>query len=188
MEPFHETCNQDVSNDFVINSYVPILFTNSVLKSFFKRGRGRVLNVGSLSSLLACPFASTYVSAKTALLAFHKNLQMEFEMMRASPNIQIHLSVPGVVDTPGAKSPVRRFGVASTEQITSNDLDFFGSSTHLTPFWEHRVYQLAGLVELLPYKWLASLYREGIESENPIPLVIKHEKFDFRLKKNKDEL
>ncbi len=57
-----------------VNVMAPMLLTKLFLPGMVKRGRGRVLNVGSISGFLASPYASTYYSSKAFLLSFSQGV------------------------------------------------------------------------------------------------------------------
>ena len=55
----------------------PALLSQAFLPGMRERGFGRIINVGSLHSLVASPFKSAYVAAKHGLLGFAKTLALE---------------------------------------------------------------------------------------------------------------
>ncbi|PQV63528.1 hypothetical protein B1R32_11189 [Abditibacterium utsteinense] len=57
-----------------VNIMTPMLLTRLFLPGMVKRGRGRILNVGSISGFLASPYASTYYSSKAWLLSFSQGI------------------------------------------------------------------------------------------------------------------
>jgi short-subunit dehydrogenase len=57
-----------------VNIMAPMLLTKLFLPGMVKRGRGHVLNVGSVSGFLASPYASTYYSSKAFLLSFSQGV------------------------------------------------------------------------------------------------------------------
>ena len=57
-----------------VNIMAPMLLTRLFLPEMVKRGRGRILNVGSVSGFLASPYASTYYSSKAFLLSFSQGV------------------------------------------------------------------------------------------------------------------
>jgi len=70
--------------------------TRAVLPSMQKRGFGRIINIGSIHSLVASPFKSAYVAAKHGLLGFSKAVALE----TAEVDITINTICPSYVRTP----------------------------------------------------------------------------------------
>ncbi len=60
------------------------------------RGFGRIINMGSIHSLVASPFKSAYVAAKHALVGFSKVIALE----TANTDITINTLCPSYVKTP----------------------------------------------------------------------------------------
>jgi 3-hydroxybutyrate dehydrogenase len=70
--------------------------TQAVLPGMRERGFGRVINIGSIHSLVASPFKSAYVAAKHGLLGFAKVIALE----TADTDITINTVCPTYVKTP----------------------------------------------------------------------------------------
>jgi 3-hydroxybutyrate dehydrogenase len=70
--------------------------TRAVLPSMRERGFGRIVNMGSIHSLVASPFKSAYVSAKHGLVGFTKAIALE----TADTDITINTICPSYVKTP----------------------------------------------------------------------------------------
>ena len=51
--------------------------TRAVLPGMRARGFGRIINIGSIHSLVASPFKSAYVAAKHGLVGFSKVIALE---------------------------------------------------------------------------------------------------------------
>ena len=71
------------------------LMTRAVLPGMKRRGFGRIVNMGSIHSLVASPFKSAYVAAKHGLLGFAKAVALE----TAQANITINTICPSYVRT-----------------------------------------------------------------------------------------
>ncbi|GBL03406.1 3-hydroxybutyrate dehydrogenase [Glaciecola sp. KUL10] len=74
----------------------PALLTQAFLPNMRKNDFGRIINVGSIHSLVASPFKSAYVAAKHGLLGFSKTIALEM----GDANITINTLCPAYVKTP----------------------------------------------------------------------------------------
>jgi 3-hydroxybutyrate dehydrogenase len=74
----------------------PFLMTRAVLPGMRSRGFGRIINIGSIHSLVGSPFKSGYVAAKHALLGFAKAVALE----TAGLDITINTLCPAYIRTP----------------------------------------------------------------------------------------
>ncbi|MFT3896359.1 MAG: 3-hydroxybutyrate dehydrogenase [Thermomonas sp.] len=70
--------------------------TRAVLPGMRERGFGRIVNIGSIHSLVASPYKSAYVAAKHGLLGFSKVIALE----TADTDITINTICPTYVKTP----------------------------------------------------------------------------------------
>ena len=70
--------------------------TRALLPGMRARGFGRIVNIGSIHSLVASPYKSAYVAAKHGLLGFSKVLALE----TADVDITINTICPTYVKTP----------------------------------------------------------------------------------------
>jgi 3-hydroxybutyrate dehydrogenase len=72
------------------------MLTRAVLPGMRRRGFGRIVNVGSIHSLVASPYKSAYVAAKHGLIGFAKTVALE----TADSDITINTVCPSYVRTP----------------------------------------------------------------------------------------
>jgi len=70
--------------------------TRAILPGMRERNHGRIVNTGSVHSLVASPFKSAYVAAKHGLLGFSKVVALE----TADADITINTICPAYVKTP----------------------------------------------------------------------------------------
>jgi 3-hydroxybutyrate dehydrogenase len=70
--------------------------TSAVLPSMRERNFGRIVNIGSIHSLVASPYKSAYVAAKHGLVGFAKAIALE----TAAQDITINTICPSYVKTP----------------------------------------------------------------------------------------
>jgi 3-hydroxybutyrate dehydrogenase len=74
----------------------PAMLSRAVLPGMRRRGYGRIVNVGSIHSLVASPFKSAYVAAKHGLAGLAKTLALE----TADVDITVNTICPAYVRTP----------------------------------------------------------------------------------------
>ena len=81
-----------------VNVIGQIAVTQAFLPSL-RKARGRIVNIGSLSGLIASPFTGAYAASKFALEALTDSLRLELRPWK------IHVSIvePGFIQTPIAK-------------------------------------------------------------------------------------
>jgi len=72
------------------------MLTRALLPGMRQRGFGRIVNVGSIHSLVASPYKSAYVAAKHGLIGFAKTIALE----TADTDITINTVCPSYVRTP----------------------------------------------------------------------------------------
>ncbi len=72
------------------------MITRAVLPGMRTRGFGRIVNIGSIHSLVASPYKSAYVAAKHGLIGFAKAVALE----TADMDITINTVCPSYVRTP----------------------------------------------------------------------------------------
>ncbi|HLT43054.1 MAG TPA: SDR family oxidoreductase, partial [Luteimonas sp.] len=70
--------------------------TRAVLPGMRERGFGRIVNIGSIHSLVASPYKSAYVAAKHGLIGFSKVIALE----TADTDITVNTVCPTYVRTP----------------------------------------------------------------------------------------
>jgi 3-hydroxybutyrate dehydrogenase len=74
----------------------PALLTQAFLPTMRAQNYGRIINIGSVHSLIASPFKSAYVAAKHGLLGFAKTVALE----TGDCNVTINTICPAYVKTP----------------------------------------------------------------------------------------
>jgi 3-hydroxybutyrate dehydrogenase len=74
----------------------PFLLAQAVLPGMRAAGFGRIVNIGSIHSLVASPFKSAYVAAKHGLLGLSKVLALE----TADADITVNTICPAYIRTP----------------------------------------------------------------------------------------
>ena len=91
--------------------------TRAALPAMRKNGWGRVINIGSIHSLVASPYKSAYVAAKHGLLGFSKTIALE----TADMDITINTICPSYVRTPLVEKQIeaqaKEHGISEEEVI-----------------------------------------------------------------------
>jgi 3-hydroxybutyrate dehydrogenase len=72
------------------------LMTRATLPAMRRKGFGRIVNIGSIHSLVASPYKSAYVAAKHGLVGFSKSVALE----TSDCDITINTVCPSYVQTP----------------------------------------------------------------------------------------
>jgi 3-hydroxybutyrate dehydrogenase len=92
--------------------------TRAVLPGMRSRGFGRIVNIGSIHSLVASPYKSAYVAAKHGLVGLSKVIALE----TADTDITINTICPSYVKTPLVDKQIaeqaRMRGISESEVIT----------------------------------------------------------------------
>lgn len=80
--------------DVLLNGVARV--TRACLPAMRASGYGRIINIGSIHSIVASPFKTAYVAAKHGLLGFSKTLALE----TSDVDITVNTVCPGYVRTP----------------------------------------------------------------------------------------
>jgi NAD(P)-dependent dehydrogenase (short-subunit alcohol dehydrogenase family) len=93
--PLESITSDELRRQFEVNVIGQIAVTQAFLP-LLRRGRGRIINMGSISGRLTTPFTGPYCSSKAALEALTTALRMELKPW----GVAVSIVEPGVVDTP----------------------------------------------------------------------------------------
>jgi 3-hydroxybutyrate dehydrogenase len=88
------------------------LLTRATLPAMRRKGFGRIVNVGSIHSLVASPYKSAYAAAKHGLVGFSKTIALETR----DADITINTVCPSYVKTPLVDSQIG--ALAARHQLT----------------------------------------------------------------------
>ncbi len=100
------TAFEDAHRLMEVNFFGALRCIQAVLPHMKKQGRGQIVNVGSVLSLLATPRNSIYCASKFALRALSDALRIELR----DSGIDVILIMPGYTDTPFFENQVRYGG------------------------------------------------------------------------------
>jgi short-subunit dehydrogenase len=94
--PLHELDSDTLERLVRVNLLAPVLLTRALLPGMLERGRGHVVNVGSIVGLVGAKGEAGYASTKGGLAAFTESLRQE---LGSSP-VRVSLVTPGAIATP----------------------------------------------------------------------------------------
>ncbi|GLS17894.1 short-chain dehydrogenase/reductase [Labrys miyagiensis] len=80
---------------FDVNLFGAIRMTNAVLPSMRRRGKGRIINIGSILGLIPAPYSAHYSAAKHAIEGYSESLDHEVRAF----NIRVSVIEPAFVRT-----------------------------------------------------------------------------------------
>lgn len=94
---------------FRLNLVAPALLAQAAAQGMQRRGRGRIVNVGSMLGAIPYPWFAAYSSSKAGLAALSQALRREL----AGTGVQITHVAPRAAKTPFNTGPVERFLAAT---------------------------------------------------------------------------
>jgi 3-hydroxybutyrate dehydrogenase len=119
------------------------LLTQAVLPRMRRANFGRIINIGSIHSLVASPFKSAYVAAKHGLLGFAKTVALE----TADADVTINTICPSYVRTPLVDAQIaaqaKSHGISEAEVIDRIMLEPMPKKRFIT------IEEIAGAIEFL---------------------------------------
>jgi short-subunit dehydrogenase len=105
---FAEESAADMAALFNVNTIAPIAMVNAVLPYMLERGKGQVVNLGSIFGSIGFPCFATYSASKFALRGFSEALRREL----AGTGVGITYVAPRFTRTPFNRSAVTRMANA----------------------------------------------------------------------------
>jgi 3-hydroxybutyrate dehydrogenase len=134
----------------------PAMTTRAVLPAMKANNFGRIINVGSVHSLVASAYKSAYVSAKHGLIGLAKTVALEV----AAADITINTLCPGYVDTNMVRNQIKQqaevHGIEEAEVIEKIMLKNMPKKQFVT------IEELAGTVEFLIGPYARSITAQAI--------------------------
>lgn len=95
-ESVHELSDQMWQRMMDLNVHSFLSTTSAIIPDMIEKNRGKVISIGSKSSLKGGAVSGAYAAAKAALLRLTESMSEELE----KHNIQVNCVLPGTIDTP----------------------------------------------------------------------------------------
>lgn len=92
---FSMTTFSEIEEVFNINFFMPMYFTQKLLKNMMRNKSGSIINIASIAAIDGDPAQFEYVSSKAALIGATKKLSNELGQF----GIRVNAVAPGIVDT-----------------------------------------------------------------------------------------
>lgn len=128
-----------------VNFTAPVVGANLVAERMAKRGRGRIVFVGSIAESFPLPMAPLYAGTKAGLALFAEALELRL----AKFGVRVTLVSPGFVDTPMSRSlrEPRPFLIAADEAAAIIARKIERGARRIVVPWQFAVIRaVAGLV------------------------------------------
>ncbi len=125
----------------------PAMTTRAVLPAMKENNFGRIVNIGSVHSLVASAYKSAYVAAKHGLIGLAKTVALEV----AAADITINTVCPGYVDTDMVRNQIKQ--QAKVHQLPESEIIDKIMLKNMPKKQFIEIQELAGTVEFLigPY-------------------------------------
>lgn len=103
-----ETPTADIERQFATNTFAPIQLIQQVIPAMQKQGSGTIVNIGSVSGVIASPFSGVYCASKAALHTLSEILRIELKPF----GIDVVTVQPGAIQS--------NFGQTATQELEKN--------------------------------------------------------------------
>jgi short-subunit dehydrogenase len=108
MGPVMDVPHEEWLKQFDVNVFAPMALTRAVLPGMVARRHGRIVNISSVSGVMATPFAGPYCASKAAFNAVSDSLRMEL----APLGIQVTTVQPGGIQSSFGDTAGQRVSLA----------------------------------------------------------------------------
>ncbi len=104
LDEWHAVLNTNLTSAFVCSQ--------AIYPHFKKAGRGKIINIGSMTSQFGLPFAVPYTASKGGIMQLSRGLATAW----AADNIQVNTVLPGWIDTDMTRN-ARRLSPALHDRV-----------------------------------------------------------------------
>lgn len=151
----------DLRRQFEVNIFGPVALTQKLLPAL-RRGRGRLVMMGSSSAQIAMPFAGAYSASKAALDSLTTALRAEL-----APDVKVVNIEPGAIETPIWSKVDEAYEKFSATLPGGAAALYRHKAEHMMNFVRHKVTQRAISAELV-----AHAVETALTAENPKPRYV----------------
>lgn len=96
LRSFEETTEEEYDRTMNVNARSAFFFSQKVLPELLKRGKGKIINIGSIFGIVGAPNAAAYCTSKLGVHGLTRQLAIEL----APKNITVNCIAPGSIQTP----------------------------------------------------------------------------------------
>ena len=126
-----------IRNNFETNVFCNFNLLQQILHKMIRRGRGKVIIMGSLAGRIPMPFLGAYSGSKASLIKMTEALR--FELMLLDSDIKVSLILPGLYDTGFNKLAMdKKYDFMDVNSFFEYQLDFIHSYDKFVLFFEQR--------------------------------------------------
>lgn len=126
-----------IRSNFETNVFSNFSLLQQVLKKMIKKGRGKIIIMGSLAGKIPMPFLGAYSGSKSSLIKMTEALR--FELLLLDSDIKVSLILPGLFDTGFNKLAMdKKYDFMDLNSFFEYQLDFIHSYDKFILFFEQR--------------------------------------------------
>ena len=126
-----------IRDNFETNVFSNFNLLQRVLQKMIKKGRGKVIIMGSLAGKIPMPFLGAYSGSKASLIKMTEALR--FELMLLNSDIKVSLILPGLYRTGFNKLAMdKKYDFMDVNSFFEYQLDFIHSYDKFVLFFEQR--------------------------------------------------
>ena len=126
-----------IRDNFETNVFSNLKVLQRVLQKMIKKGRGKVIIMGSLAGKIPMPFLGAYSGSKASLIKMTEALR--FELLLLDSDIKVSLILPGLYDTGFNKLAMdKKYDFMDLDSFFEYQLDFIRAYDKFVLFFEQR--------------------------------------------------
>lgn len=126
-----------IRDNFETNVFSNFNLLQQILHKMIRRGRGKVIIMGSLAGKIPMPFLGAYSGSKASLIKMTEALR--FELLLLDSDIKVSLILPGLYDTGFNKLAMdKKYDFMDLDSFFEYQLDFIRAYDKFVLFFEQR--------------------------------------------------